>query len=312
MFVDVECDAAGIDEAVTIGMTMADVMLVLMNVSTPGWTSRPEPKIAYRIDGAPPREIIAFVEGWSPGPRSARIDGAALDDLVGAWLRLPDEAKWRTIHAANSLRVAMRGDDAADRVPETYSGLEFLNPLLEGKHQYSGRGASAGLGGFIEQSRDAAFEERARLARNGIVHGKKAIAELATDLAVVDGPLVEVLRDAILSEVGAMGPAWSISAIDAPGMRGRIPLQLMGELEPNSAGEIAPPGLRHPVIELQNMNVSASSIDADGKYHMTGNPTYKIGLAEGATLRITQARVPRVPGAEVTLSDLRKGAPETE
>lgn len=177
-FIEVVCTADDLDGAFATGTDLSDLMVVLMNLVEPGWTERPTPNIGYRIDGPVPWEVAVFTHGWSPGPRTRKLDDATFTKALGAWLALPEEAQWRTSHAANNLRLALRDDDPADRLPTTYSGLEFLNPLLDGKYVYSGSGASTGLGGLIEARKGAAFENKARLARNGIVHGKKAIFDL--------------------------------------------------------------------------------------------------------------------------------------
>jgi hypothetical protein len=238
-----------------------------------------------------------------PGVPTQQLDGVTFTGVVGAWLSLPDESQWRTSHAANNLRLALRNDDAADRLPTTYSGLEFLNPLLDGKFTYTGRGGSAGLGGFIEARRGATFEEKARLARNGIVHGKKAIADIAADISSVDAPLVEVLRDAVFNEVGVIASSWTPGDLNSPALRGRLLVKFVGEVTPNAAGEVAPPGFRHPVVEQADMTLTSSWIDSDGKYHARGTPRYNFGLAEGATVHITSAHVPMLPGATVELSN---------
>jgi hypothetical protein len=301
--IDVECEAPDLDVAFTVGAGMADLMVVLMNLVEPGWTERPKPYIGYRLDGPAPREVVVFTDGWMPGPPTRKLDEVAFTAVVGAWLSLPEESQWRTSHAANNLRLALRDDDAADRLPTTYSGLEFLNPLLDGRFKYTGRGSSLGLGGFIEARQGAAFEEQARLARNGIVHGKKAIADLATDIASVDSPLVQVLRDAVFTEVGVTASSWTPSDLNSPTARGRLLVKFVGELTPNAAGDVAPPGFRHPVVEQAEMTVTTSWVDSDGKYHAQGTPRYNFGLAEGATLHITSAHVPMLPGAQVELSN---------
>ena len=88
-----------------------------------------------------------------------------------------------------------------------------------------------------------------------------------------------------------------------PDARGRLLVKFVGELTPNAAGDVAPPDFRHPVVEQAEMTLTASWIDSDGKYHARGTPRYNFGLAEGASVRITSAHVPMLPGATVELSN---------
>jgi hypothetical protein len=300
--IDVELDAPSIDQAISDASVWADFIVVCMNLIQPGWTAQPSPTVAYAIGGAPPREIVAFVDAWTPGIRTRDLDEPAFDALFGAVLNLPEEAKWRLVNAAHQLRVALRGSDPANRVPTSYSGLEFLNPLLRGKYAYTGKGKSPGLGGFLEATEGATLEETARRARNDVVHGNKAISQIAADLGTADLPLLRALRDAAITEAGVSAPPWQ-PEIPSAGYQGRLTVRFGGQLTPNPLGEVAPPGERHPVLRIADWGFKSSSIGPDGKYHVLAEPRILIGTAEGASIVFDTAAAPVIPGAAIALSN---------
>lgn len=119
----------------------------------------------------------------------------------------------------------------------------------------------------------------------------------------MDAPLLEVLREGVFAELGLAATPWTQDDLWSPGLSGRPPFVLRGDLTPNAAGEVAPVGYRHPVVEQAEMTITGSSLDADGTYHATGQPLYRFGLAEGSSLHITSASVRTPTGVKVDLSD---------
>jgi len=309
--IEIETPAKDLDDAVAVTTAIADLVMVLLNLATPGWTTFPHPELVYAIDGPVPRPAYFFTAGWTPGPRTRDLDEGLFEQLLQRVFSLGEESMWRTSHAGNNFRLALQDPDPAIRVPTTYAGMEFLNPLLDPAFgaTYTGPGQSKGVGGYIESEFGAAFETKARGARNGIVHGKKAISDLASDLNDIDAPVLEALRKAVITEIGATAASWAAPPdLNSPGRRGEARMTIAGEITPNSSGEVAPSGYRHPVVVLDGWGLTASRVDPDGTYHAEAKPKLRMGLAAGATLHISQVRVTTAAGFDVQLSSPTVGS----
>ena len=304
--IEIESPAKDLDDAVAVTTAIADAVVVLLNLATPGFTTFPHAEVVYAVDGPIPRPAYFFTAGWTPGPRTQDLDHALFEQLLRGMFSLAEEPMWRTSHAGNNFRLALQDPDPAMRVPTTYAGLEFLNPLLDPTYgsQYTGPGQSKGVGGYFESEHGATFEAKARGARNGIVHGKQAISDLASDLNAIDTPVLESLRKAIIAEIGVTAAPWTAPAdINAPGRLGDARMTIVGEMTPNGDGDVAPVGYRHPVVILEGWGLTASHVDPDGTYHAEAKPKLRMGLADGATLHISQVRVTTAAGVDVQLSN---------
>lgn len=302
--IEVEIDSPDIDSATETTFAAADLVVVLMNAAQPGWTTKPEPDVVYRHVGEAPWETYLFVDGWTPGPRTWDLPEDLFADLLVGVFNLPGDAMWRTTHAANGLRLALQDTDPAGRVPTTYASLEFLNPLLEPIYgaRYTNDGQTKGVGGYVEERFGRDFEAKARRARNAVVHGKRPVTDVAADLIDADVPLLRCLRDAVISQLGATRTDWEPPAnINSTLLRGRTRIRFVASLTPNSMGEVAPPGQRHPRHEVA-WALTESHLDAEGKYHASALPTLTVHLAEGARLDIFGATVESGGGVDINIA----------